>query len=89
MSPLIRKNDFKSNAFTDLGKKTNLRILFLNICKTNWISKPQFPLPDKEAGGVGWGVYFPGGPVVEKPPVSAGDVGLIPGPGRSHMLWGN
>ena len=32
---------------------------------------------------------FPGGPVVEKPPASAGDMGLIPGPGRSHMLWGN
>lgn len=72
MSPLIHKNDFKSNAFTDLGKKPNLHILFfLNICKINWISKPQFPLPDKEAGVGGWAVYFPGGPVVEKPPCSA------------------
>ena len=29
---------------------------------------------------------FPGGSVVKNPPASAGDLGLIPGPGRSHML---
>ena len=29
------------------------------------------------------GVGFPSGTVVENPPVNAGDVGLIPGPGRS------
>ena len=28
---------------------------------------------------------FPGGVVVESPPANAGDVGLNPGPGRSHM----
>ena len=28
---------------------------------------------------------FPGGPVVKNLPASAGDTGLIPGPGRSHM----
>ena len=28
---------------------------------------------------------FPGGPVVRSPPASAGDMGLIPGPGRFHM----
>jgi len=27
----------------------------------------------------------PGGPVVKNLPASAGDMGLIPGPGRSHM----
>ena len=32
---------------------------------------------------------FPGGTVVKNPPASAGDMGLIPGPGRSHMLWSN
>ena len=30
-----------------------------------------------------WQAVFPGGSVVEKPPASAGDVGLIPGSGRS------
>ena len=30
---------------------------------------------------------FPGGTVVKNPPASAGDTGLIPGPGRSHVLW--
>ena len=32
------------------------------------------------------GLDFPGGAVVKNPPASAGDMGLIPGPGRSHML---
>ena len=31
---------------------------------------------------------FPGGPVVRNLPANAGDMGLIPGLGRSHMLWG-
>ena len=28
---------------------------------------------------------FPGGPVVKNPPVNAGNVDSIPGPGRSHV----
>ena len=35
----------------------------------------------------GWG--FPGGLVVESPPANDGDVGLIPGSGRSYILWDN
>ena len=30
---------------------------------------------------------LPGGAVVKNPPANAGDTGLIPGPGRSHMPW--
>ena len=30
---------------------------------------------------------FPGGSVVKNPPADAGDVGSVPGPGRSHMAW--
>ena len=30
---------------------------------------------------------FPGGAVVKNPPAIAGDMGLIPGLGRSHMPW--
>ena len=30
---------------------------------------------------------FPGGSVVNNPPASAGDVGLIPGQGRPHVPW--
>ena len=29
---------------------------------------------------------FPGGIVDKNPPANAGDMGLIPGPGRLHML---
>ena len=32
---------------------------------------------------------FPGGVVVENPPANAGDMGSIPGPGRSHMPRSN
>ena len=32
---------------------------------------------------------FPGGSVVENSPANRGDMGLIPGPGRSHMHWGS
>ena len=32
---------------------------------------------------------FPGGLVVKNPPASAGDTGLSPGPGRSHMPRSN
>ena len=36
-----------------------------------------------------WHNDFPGGQVVRNPPASAGDTGLIPGPGGSHMLQSN
>ena len=32
---------------------------------------------------------FSGGAVVKNPPANAGDTGLIPGLGRSHMPWSN
>ena len=32
---------------------------------------------------------FPDGPLVRNPPVSAGDMDSIPGPGGSHMLQGS
>ena len=36
-----------------------------------------------------WGRGFPGGAVVKDPPANAGDMGLSPGPGRSHMPQSN
>ena len=36
-----------------------------------------------------WGGGFSSGSVVKNPPVNARDTGSIPGPGRSHMSWGN
>ena len=32
---------------------------------------------------------FPGGSVVKDPPANEGDIGSIPGPGRSHLPWSN
>ena len=36
-----------------------------------------------------WWRGFPHGAVVKNPPVNAGDTGLSPGPGRSHMPGSN
>ena len=45
-------------------------------------------LKTKEDVGIAvWG--FPGGAVVENLPANAGDTGLSPGLGRSHMPWSN
>ena len=43
------------------------------------VSKSLLPKPGRRG--------FPGGAVVKNPPANAGDMGSIPGPGRSHMLW--
>ena len=32
---------------------------------------------------------LPGGTLVKNLPANAGDMGLSPGPGRSHMPWSN
>ena len=32
---------------------------------------------------------FPSGTMDKNPPATAGDTGLIPGPGKFFMLWGN
>ena len=47
---------------------------FLNTIKVNY-KKPK--------------LGFPGGAVVKNPPANAGDVGLSPGLGRSHMPQSN
>ena len=43
----------------------------------------------KKQGQAGGGGHFPGGPVVKNPSTKAGDTGVIPGPGTSHMPRGN
>ena len=35
------------------------------------------------------GLGFPGDSVGKNPPANAGDMGSVPGPGRSHILQGN
>ena len=54
----------------------------LQICKDRQrYTKNNFKRP--LSGG------FPGGAVVKNPPANAGDTGLSPGPGRSHMPRSN
>ena len=48
---------------------------------------------NKEEGEVAERIHaegdFPGGTVVKNTPANSGGIGLIPGPGRSHMPWSN
>ena len=44
---------------------------------------------EQNVGSNTHGRGFPGGAVVDNPPAKAGDTGLIPGPGRSHMPRSN
>ena len=44
---------------------------------------------EKTASSVSGAGGFPGGAVDKNLPATAGDMGLIPGPGRSHMPWSN
>ena len=47
--------------------------------------RTYFPSPRSRKKNQG----FPGGAVVKNPPAKAGDMGLNPGPGRSHMPRSN
>ena len=50
-----------------------------------WGKKEIIIVAEKIKGG--WN--FPGGAVIKNLPVSEGDMGLSPGPGRSHMPRSN
>ena len=52
--------------------------------KEPYIMWHKFPFKKKKRG---WD--FPGGAVVKNPSANAGDTGLIPGPGKSHMPRSN
>ena len=85
------------------GKKTGVGCHFLlqGIVPTQG-SNPSFlhwqadSLPRSHQGNVIFllnikivGKGLPGGPVVKNPPANAGDMGSIPGLGRSHVPRGN
>ena len=66
---------------------------FLLNCLSSYEDKNRntWKLKGREFGGPiikVWGTRnFPGGPEVKNPPANAGDMGLIPGLGESHMPW--
>ena len=49
--------------------------------------RPQVPCSVKWGSTLTVRPDFPGSPVVKNPPANAGDMGLIPDLGRSHMSW--
>ena len=72
--------------FSSISLHWSLRKPFLSPCyslelQQNWKRMPQ--IKNK------WAWDFSGGPVVKNLPANAGDMGLIPGPGRSCMPRGN
>ena len=62
---------------------------FLDPKTRNIVLKANKNLASIFVFGKTFALDFDGGPVVKNPPANAGDTGLIPGPGRSHMPWGN
>ena len=52
------------------------------LISINWASEQSMNYQKTQLG-------FPGGAVVKNPPANAGDMGSIPGPGRSHMPQSN
>ena len=67
-------------------KKRQLKLLFRESRRRAWQSlQSSYHEDDKETQGGN----FPGGTEDKNPPASAGDRGLIPGPGRFHVLSGN
>ena len=55
------------------------RLLPANLFLLYW---PSYSWKKKSLGN-----GFPGGSVIKNLPANEGDLGWIPGPGRSHMLW--
>ena len=49
----------------------------------------KFPIPTKKQTLKYMSWDFPGGPMVKNPPANAGDMGSIPGSGRSHVPQSN
>ena len=61
---------------------------------TQILGPDQLPQPSRvqwllEWKGRNWREGFPGGSLVKNSPANAGDMGLVPDPGRSHMPWSN
>ena len=71
------------NYRTKNGKRTHTRRLNDMLLKKQWVNKEiKNPNENKRQG-------FPDGSVEKILPASAGDVGSIPGPGRSHVPRSN
>ena len=64
---------------------TNLWMPFRTLLTTTTTTKTEVGYKETKNLKLG----FPGGAVVKNPPTNAGDTGLSPGPGRSHMPQSN
>ena len=77
-APVSLEKNFQS--FVETKKEGMGLDCIKKVTKTNYIKKIIYIY-----------IYldFPGGPVVKSPSANAENTDLIPGPGRSHMPWGN
>ena len=71
----------------NLAFSINMMVLFIPQTFVNFHHELNVALRWKWSRWVGGD--FPGGSVVKNPPANAGDMGWIPGLGRSHMLQSN
>ena len=67
---------------------SNMECLHIKPNDGNRLDWSQIPFPDEDGTMPRKLLDFPGSPVVKNPPASAGDMGSIPGPGRSRILKG-
>ena len=76
----MTENNKNSVKQLSVNKKYKLKKISKNIIYNKKVKK-------KKKDFTRWD--FSGGPVVKNPPANAGNMGSIPGPGRSLMLWSN
>ena len=85
--PALQEDALLSKPLVEVGGYLMEKVLGV---PQRWASNLNFPyrvlsgIPCQILMSFLWG--FPGGPVVNNPPTSAGDTGSVPGLGRSYML---
>ena len=87
---------FKSCTWLEIRKMNSLVVIRLGSgfvlpeCVSSYMNLDKFlSLPKCQFVCLFNHLGFPGGPLVKNLPADAGDMGLTPGLGRFHMLWGS
>ena len=84
MKRVLKDHCFSFEKFKERERENAVAEIKMAVYQTSGSAlKPAQDAKYKKVQGL------PSGPVVRNPPRSAGDSSSIPGPGRSHKLWGS